>query len=218
MAALREFLRKNPIAGWAIAIGLIAVVGYMLAGALIPRRASRPAPAPAPAPSAVTPAPLPVPPAATPGPAVPGGPTGRADPFIPLVRAAASPSAPSPSSPPPSPGTPPPPLPPPPLPGGPGGIPLPPPPLPGGPGGTPAPSPAPAPTPPPPPSPAAGIAVLGIVADTKAVAIIRVGSRTEIVGEGEVIGDLRVVKIDPVRRSVTFSRAGTRFDVQMGGE
>ncbi|MGH2348628.1 MAG: hypothetical protein ACRDFT_04075 [bacterium] len=213
MAALREFLRKNPIVGWAIAAGLIVVIGYMLAGALGlgGRPAQRPgtgSPAPAPA---VTPAPLPAPLAVTPGPSVPTGPTGRLDPFVPLVRAAATPSAPSPSGPPASPGTPPPPLPPPPLPVP--SIPLPPPPLPGGPGATPAPAPAPSP----PPNPAAGIAVLGIVADTKAVAIIRVGGRTEIVGEGELIGDLRVVRIDPVRRIVTFSRAGTRFDVPMGG-
>jgi hypothetical protein len=60
--------------------------------------------------------------------------------------------------------------------------------------------------------------VLGIIADTKAVAIIRVDGRTEIVAEGEVIGNLRVVRIDPVRRVVTFIRAGIRFDVPMGGE
>jgi hypothetical protein len=35
---------------------------------------------------------------------------------------------------------------------------------------------------------------------------------------GEQIGDLRVLRIDSTRRTVTFLQAGKRFDVHMGGE
>ncbi|HEY3248951.1 MAG TPA: hypothetical protein VGK88_11745 [bacterium] len=214
MSAVRAFLRKNPIAGWAIAIGILAVVGYLLAGSLLggggtPAGRPVPGPAPAPAPPVVTP--LPAPPAATPAPVVPTGPTGRVDPFLPLVKGvAAGPSAPSPSSPPASPGTPPPPLPPPPFPASPGS-PLPPPPLPGSPS-------APAPAPTPPPGPEAGISVLGIIAGARSVVIVKIDNHTEILAEGEQVGDLKVVKIDPVRRAVTFIRAGKRFVITLGGE
>lgn len=116
---------------------------------------------------------------------MPPGPTGRPDPFIPLVTQP-----------------------------GPGGAPLPPPPFPPGPGQL-----------PPPPLPGqvpfggeTGIAVTGIVGDTKSVAVINLGGRTEIVMVGETIGDLRVLRIDSTRRVVTFLRAGRRFDVAMGGE
>ena len=60
--------------------------------------------------------------------------------------------------------------------------------------------------------------VTGIVGDVNAVAIVIIGGKTEIVSEGDVLGDLRVLSIDPVRRVVTFSRAGKRFNVRMGGE
>jgi len=84
-------------------------------------------------------------------------------------------------------------------------MPLPPPPLPGG--GI-----APFPVGP------EGIVITGIVGNSHAVAIIVIGGRTAIVGAGDELGDLRVVRVDPVRRLVAFSRAGRRFDVRMGGE
>lgn len=205
MGQLREFLKKNPVAGWALVIVLVAAIGYLIAGRLISGPAPQPVAPTRPAtPPAATPAPAPVGPPevaqAQPSPSsvVPRGPTGRADPFLPLVRQQTA--GPSPATPPP-PG---PPLPPPPFPVP--GAPLPPPPSPG-----------PAAQPPGPPS-AAGITVTGIVGDTGAVAIIVVDGKTQIVSTGETVGDLRVLRIDPVRRVVTFSRAGKRFDVRMGGE
>jgi hypothetical protein len=63
-----------------------------------------------------------------------------------------------------------------------------------------------------------GLAVTGIVGNSHAVAIIVIGGKTEIVGAGDELGDLRVVRVDPNRRMVTFLRAGTRFNVRMGGE
>jgi hypothetical protein len=56
------------------------------------------------------------------------------------------------------------------------------------------------------------------VGDTRAVAVVVIGNRTEIVAPGETIGDLRVVRIDSARRTVTFVQGGRRFDVRMGGE
>jgi len=120
--------------------------------------------------------------------AVPPGPTGRPDPFIPLVRPAGG-GAPVPSGPP--------------------LVTLPPPPLPGV-GAIP-------PVPGTPPSPT-GIQVTGIIGDTSSVAVIVIDGRTQVVGEGDSIGSLRVVKIDASRRLVRFSRGGTQFDVRMGGE
>ena len=203
MGQLREFLKKNPVAGWAVVIVLVAAIGYLIAGRLFSGPAPQPAGPTRPAsPPAATPVPTPVGPPqvarAQPSPSsvVPTGPTGRADPFLPLVRQQiAGPP------PPPPPG---PPLPPPPFP-------VPTAPLP------PPPSPGPAAQPPGPPS-AAGITVTGIVGDTGAVAIIVIDGKTQIVSSGETVGDLRVLRIDPVRRVVTFSRAGKRFDVRMGGE
>lgn len=66
--------------------------------------------------------------------------------------------------------------------------------------------------------PGGGIAITGIVGDSRAVAIVNVGGRTEILTVGEQIGDMRVVRIDLTRRVVTFLQAGRRFDVPMGGE
>jgi hypothetical protein len=66
--------------------------------------------------------------------------------------------------------------------------------------------------------PGAGLAVTGIVGDSRAVAIVNVGGRTEILTVGEQIGDMRVLRIDSTRRVVTFLQAGRRFDVAMGGE
>jgi hypothetical protein len=66
--------------------------------------------------------------------------------------------------------------------------------------------------------PGAGIAITGIVGDSRSVVIVNVGGRTEILTVGEQIGDMRVVRIDSTRRVVTFLQAGRRFDVAMGGE
>lgn len=206
MGQLREFFKKNPVAAWALVIVLVAAIGYLIAGRLISGPAPQPvAPTRPPSPPAAAPAPTPASPpevaAAQPSQSsvVPRGPTGRADPFLPLVRQQVA--GPRPGTPPPGPPLPPPPF------------PVPPAPLP------PPPSPTPGPAGPPgPPSPAAGITVTGIVSDTGAVAIIVVDGKTQIVSIGETVGDLRVLRIDPVRRVVTFSRAGKRFDVRMGGE
>jgi len=67
------------------------------------------------------------------------------------------------------------------------------------------------------------MAIRGLVADGGAVAggavaIVVIGGKSEVVAAGDEIGDLRVVRVDPVRRLVTFLRAGRRFDVRMGGE
>ena len=210
MARLREFLQKNPVAGYAIAVLFIAVAAYLLYAQLLGGGAAPPAAEQPPAAPSAAPAPAPspaVPPAApTTGRSVsaavvPAAPMGRADPFVPLVSPPKA--APSPPPPPPPAST----LPPPPFPVP--GAPLPPPPLPGAPA-----VPAPAPVP---PSPTAGISVNGIVSDSSKVVIVSIGGRTEILFEGESAGDLRVVKIDANRRTVTFERSGQRFDVTMGG-
>lgn len=213
MERVREFLKKNPLAGWAIVVGIVALAGYLVAGQLFggSTRARAPVQATAPAPSVATaptrPGPAPTP-TASPAPAaplpqvpapanVPSGPTGRADPFIPLVKPQVGGS----SVPPPLPpggALPPPPFPVPPPPPGPG---LPPPPLPGEPG-----------------TPSVGIAVTGIMGNSHAVAIVNIGGRTEIVAEGETVGDWKVLNIDAVRRMVTFLRDGKRVEVRMGGE
>src|SRR5206468_2457642 len=62
------------------------------------------------------------------------------------------------------------------------------------------------------------LAVTGIVGDGKSVAVIVIGGRTEIIAPGDQIGDLRVLRIDATRRTVTFLQAGKRFDVAMGGD
>src|SRR3972149_5505299 len=107
MARLREFLQKNPVAGYAIAGLFIALAAYLLSTQLLgggavppvaeqPPATEQPAAAPAPAPSQAAP------PAAAPGRSVssavvPPGPMGRADPFVPLVVPATSaPSTPRP--------------------------------------------------------------------------------------------------------------------------
>jgi hypothetical protein len=200
VARLRALFEKNPRIRYSL-VGVLLVVAIYLVirsfggGARAPVTRTPPAapsgpaatPAPRPAPSSPAPgggAPAPVPP--TPKPpkeaVVPSGPTGRPDPFIPLIAA-------------PGPGQT---LPPPPFPGQ-----LPAPPLPGQ--GVPG-------------FPGAGIAITGIVGDSRSVAIVNVGGRTEILTVGEQIGDMRVVRIDPARRVVTFLQAGRRFDVSMGGE
>jgi len=208
IARIRDLLQKNRIARYGLVILVVVVAGYLVAGRLFggrgtPQPASRlpvPTPsatpppratAPAPAPGA-TPAPVPAAPGAPGAPAtpktsvVPPGPTGRPDPFIPLIVAT-------------PPGQPPGSLPPPPFP-----VPgqLPPPPLPGQVPGV----------------PGGPVAVTGIVGNSKAVAVVVIGGRTEIVTPGDQIGDLRVLRIDSTRRTVTFLQAGRRFDVALGGE
>lgn len=211
MAGLREFFQKNPVAGYALGLGLLVLAGFLLWGRLL-AGPEAPAPAEEPAaPPAAAPPPAPgAPPAAVPiepeasisARVVPPGPAGRADPFIPLVTAPVAATAP-----PPAPAGPP--LPPPPFPAP--GAELPPPPFPAPPG---APVPG-APVAPAPPS--AGVSLVGIVGDTRKVVIVAVEGTTEILFEGESAGDLRVVKIDTARGIVTFERAGRRFDVSMGG-
>jgi len=204
-ARVRELLNKNPRIRYGLVILVVALAAYLVSTRLFGGRpapvattrpgvsapSATPTPRPAaPAPAPAAPAPAPAAPA-TPAPtAVPPGPTGRPDPFVPLV------TQPTPGQPP-APGAP---LPPPPFP-----VPgqLPPPPLPGQFPGAGA---------------EVGVAITGIVGDTKAVAIVKMGNRTEIVMVGETIGDLRVLRIDSTRRIVTFLRAGRRFDVAMGGE
>ena len=210
IARIRELLQKNRIARYGLLILVVVVAGYLVAGRLfggrgatqpatrqpIPApsatRAPRPG-APAPAPGA-TPAPVPAAPGApgttaTPKTSVvPPGPTGRPDPFIPLIVATPPGQAPPPGSMPPPPFPVPGQLPPPPLPGQ----------VPGVPGGP--------------------VAVTGIVGNSKAVAVVVIGGRTEIVTPGDQIGDLRVLRIDSTRRTVTFLQAGRRFDVALGGE
>src|SRR5881409_2023115 len=189
IAKVRELLQKNPIARYGLLILVVVVAANLVAGRLFGGRGAPAAPGQAPAPAA-TPAPAPGAPA-TPTPpktsVVPQGPTGRPDPFIPLVTT-------------PVPGqTPPGALPPPPFP-----VPgqLPPPPLPGQVPGV----------------PGGPLAVTGIVGDGKSVAVIVIGGRTEIIAPGDQIGDLRVLRIDATRRTVTFLQAGKRFDVAMGGD
>src|SRR5436309_13545558 len=207
LAKVRELLQKNPIARYGLLILVVVVAAYLVAGRLFGGRGAPPAatglpspppaatprpaaPGQAPAPAA-TPAPAPGAPA-TPTPpktsAVPQGPTGRPDPFIPLVTAPVPGQAPPPGALPPPPFPVPGQLPPPPLPG----------PVPGVPGGA--------------------LAVTGVVGDGKSVAVSVIGGRTEIIAPGDQIGDLRVLRIDATRRTVTFLQAGKRFDVAMGGD
>lgn len=109
MARLREFLNKNPMARRVLVLVVVSAIAYFAAGRLLGGGRARPQarvqpqpPATVQVPSAATPAPAPVPQASTPS-AVPPGPTGRPDPFIPLVR--------TPTGPPPSVALPPPPFP-----------------------------------------------------------------------------------------------------------
>jgi hypothetical protein len=225
MGGLRKLLTKSP-AAVALGVLLVFVVAYLAVGQLRgrapesagPQPATGPAvrtqpfpsasraPAPttgttrAPAPSGTAPKVMPTPaseaPAKPASAGVPTGPTGRSDPFIPLIRPGGSAQTPPPPTPPSPLVT----LPPPPLPGG----ALPPPPLPGG--GVPI------------PGPGTGLAVTGIVGNSGSVAVVVIDGRSEILTVGESIGDLRVVNIDAVRRTVRFSRSGKQFDVRMGGD
>jgi hypothetical protein len=200
MARVRALFQKNPRIQYALVGVLLVVAIYLVVrsfggGARAPVTRTPPA---APSGPAATPTPRPAP--------SPAGPGGGAPPPVPAApkppKEAVVPSGPTGrpdpfiplfTTPGPGPG-----LPPPPFPGQ-----LPAPPLPGQ--GVPG-------------FPGAGIAITGIVGDSRSVVIVNVGGRTEILTVGEQIGDMRVVRIDSTRRVVTFLQAGRRFDVAMGGE
>ncbi len=201
IARIRAVFQKNPRIQYALVGVLLIVAIYLVvrsfggSGARPPVTRTPPA-----APSAPTATPAPPPPRPAPG----GGAGAAVPPTAPKPpKEAVVPSGPTgrpdpfiPLFAPPGPGQT---LPPPPFPGqG-----LPPPPLPGQ--GAPG-------------LPGGGIAITGIVGDSRSVAIVNIGGRTEILTVGEQIGDMRVVRIDPTRRVVTFLQAGRRFDVPMGGE
>lgn len=199
VARVRALFQTNPRILYALVGVLVVVAAYLVVrsfggGARPPVTQTPPA---APSRPAAIPAPRPVPPPPVPG----GGAPAPVSPTPNPPKEAVVPSGPTGRPDPfiplfttPGPGQG---LPPPPFPGQ-----LPPPPLPGGAPGF----------------PGGGIAITGIVGDSRAVAIVNVGGRTEILTVGEQIGDMRVVRIDSTRRVVTFLQAGRRFDVAMGGE
>ncbi len=196
VARVRALFQKNPRIQYALVGVLLVVAIYLVVrsfggGARAPVTRTPPA---APSGPAATPAPQPPPSPPAPGAPVPPTPKPPKEAVVPSGPT----GRPDPFIPlftPPGPGQT---LPPPPFPGQ-----LPPPPLPGQsvPG-----------------FPGAGIAITGIVGDSRSVVIVNVGGRTEILTVGEQIGDMRVVRIDSTRRVVTFLQAGRRFDVAMGGE
>ena len=200
VARVRALFQKNPRIQYALVGVLLLVAIYLVVrsfggGARAPVTRTPPA---APSGSAATPAPQPPSPPPAPG----GGVGAPVPPSSKPPKEAVVPSGPTGRPDPfiplfttPGPGQT---LPPPPFPGQ-----LPPPPLPGQnvPG-----------------FPGSGIAITGIVGDSRSVVIVNVGGRTEILTVGEQIGDMRVVRIDSTRRVVTFLQAGRRFDVAMGGE
>ncbi len=200
VARVRALFQKNPRIQYALVGVLLLVAIYLVVrsfggGARAPVTRTPPA---APSGSAATPAPQPPSPPPAPG----GGVGAPVPPSSKPPKEAVVPSGPTGRPDPfiplfttPGPGQT---LPPPPFPGQ-----LPPPPLPGQnvPG-----------------FPGGGIAITGIVGDSRSVVIVNVGGRTEILTVGEQIGDMRVVRIDSARRVVTFLQAGRRFDVAMGGE
>ena len=200
VARVRALFQKNPRIQYALVGVLLLVAIYLVVrsfggGARAPVTRTPPA---APSGPAATPAPQPPSPPPAPG----GGVGAPVPPSSKPPKEAVVPSGPTGRPDPfiplfttPGPGQT---LPPPPFPGQ-----LPPPPLPGQnvPG-----------------FPGAGIAITGIVGDSRSVVIVNVGGRTEILTVGEQIGDMRVVRIDSTRRVVTFLQAGRRFDVAMGGE
>ncbi len=206
------YLRTHPVMALLIVAGLAAIVFLVL-----PQRseqttepvAAPPAPSapPAAAPAPATPAAPGVSPAAptavaTPAPAAspqvgmapkPGvADAGRPDPFGPLVRAQTGGGG----------GGGLPPLPP---------APLPPPLFPGQQPGQPGAA-------PPAPKEASGAALVGILGDGAAVAIIKIGKDTFIVVPGDVIsGKIRVETIDVSKGMVILEQEGERFELKMGG-
>lgn len=191
------YLRTHPLVAGALAVAIVALVLMVWPRqGPPPQPAATPRPSPAASPQAGAPAaPVGPQPAASPTPAptpeaaLPGA--GRPDPFAPLVVAEA---------PRPAPGAVPPPA------------PLPPPLFPGQPARPGAP---PAPTPP--PKEASTAELVGLVHDSVAVAIVRVGGQTYIVSPGDVIRDkIRVTGIDPQQRVVVLEEDGERFELKMG--
>ena len=211
------YLRTHPVMALLIVAGIAAIVMLVIlpqrspsvqttesaptASVASPQPAAAPAPAPAsPAAPGLSPAAPTV--AATPKPGTtpqagtapkPGAvDAGRPDPFGPLVRAQQPGSG----------GGGLPPLPP---------APLPPPLFPGQQPGQPG-------TAPPAPKEASGAALVGILGDGGAVAIIKIGKDTFIVVPGDVIsGKIRVEVIDVAKRLVILEQEGERFELKMGG-
>jgi hypothetical protein len=201
IARIRALFQKNPRIQYALVGVLLVVAIYLVVrsfggGGRAPVTRTPPA---APSGPAATPAPRPALSPPAPGGGAPGAPV---PPTPKPPKEAVVPSGPTGRPDPfiplfttPAPGQG---LPPPPFPGQ-----LPPPPLPGQ--GVPG-------------FPGGGIAITGIVGDSRSVVIVNMGGRTEILTVGEQIGDMRVLRIDSARRVVTFLQAGRRFDVAMGGE
>jgi len=200
------YLRTHPVIALAIAAGIAAIALLVV----LPQRSapvSTPSPAqpitaappgpaaPAPvAPAQMTPEPSAV---ATPAPRIGSAvDAGRPDPFVPLVKPVAPGSG-----------------------GGGGGLPplppapLPPPLFPGQQPGAPGAAP-----PPPEPKEAGGAALVGVLGDGTAVAIIRLGKDTFIVSPGDLIMDrIRVQTIDVSKGLVILEQDGERFELKMGG-
>ncbi|MGH2374033.1 MAG: hypothetical protein ACRDIC_11295 [bacterium] len=210
------YLRTHPVMALLIVAGIAAVVMLVILPQrspsvqtteppVAPVASTPPAAAPAPAPASpaapgVSPAAPTV--AATPAPGAtpkagmapkPGAvDAGRPDPFGPLVRPAAPGGG----------GAGLPPLPP---------APLPPPLFPGQQPGQPGAA-------PPAPKEASGAALVGLIGDGGAVAIIKIGKDTFIVVPGDVIsGKIRVEVIDVSKRLVILEQEGERFELKMGG-
>ena len=200
VARIRALFQKNPRIQYAL-VGVLLIVAIYLVVRSFGGGGRAPVtrtPPPAPSGPAATPAPppAPTPPAPSGGAGVPVPPTPKPPkeavvPSGPTGRP--DPFLPLFTAPVPGQGLPPPPFP--------GQLPAPPLPGQGGPGFV-----------------GGGIAITGIVGDSRSVVIVNVGGRTEILTVGEQIGDMRVVRIDSTRRVVTFLQAGRRFDVAMGGE
>lgn len=198
MNRLLALVRRYPIASAAAVVGIIAIVYLFAAQGPAP---APPAAQPSPAAPAASPAPAPpqaAPPApASPAPAVASPPpapqaAGRADPFVPLVRARVGPA------PGPQPVTLPPPA------------PLPPPLFPG-----PEASPGVPPPPPPPVRLSASAQLIGVLGDTGRVAIIRIGGQVYVVAQGEMIQDkIRVELVDATAGVVVLIEDGQRFEVR----
>jgi hypothetical protein len=219
-----EYLRSHPIIAIAIAVLIVGVVAILVTTPRPARVGERPLlPAPVPgttpgpqgtpgsqgtpgaptSPGAVTtpapratPTPRPSPTARTV--AVPVD-AGRPDPFVPLVRsesgAAAGPSG--------VPVPPPAPLPPPLFPGQ---------PQPGQPGQPQPPAPTPA------PKESSSAELVGIIGDSGGTAIIRLGGKTYIVNQGDLINSkIRVAVVDATKGLVILEEEGERFELKLGG-
>lgn len=204
------YLRTHPVMALLIVAGVAAIAMLVILPQRSPTVQTEPPAAPAAsAPPAAAPAPAtPAAPAApmaaaTPAPAAAPQPgtapkpgaadAGRPDPFGPLVRAQSGGGG----------GAGLPPLPP---------APLPPPLFPGQqPGSQPGAA-------PPAPKEASGAALVGILGDGTAVAIIKLGNNTFIVVPGDVIsGKIRVEAIDVSKGMVILEQEGERFELKMGG-